>query len=63
MHTNLTPDRVERWIADQTQLARLAACPEVRAMHLDLASLYRAQLGYLIAAHHLRHARTGSMAA
>ncbi|MGP7794778.1 hypothetical protein [Sphingomonas sp. CLY1604] len=63
MNTNLTPERVERWIADQTQLATLATCPEVRAMHLDLASLYRAQLGYLIAAHQLNHAPALPMAA
>lgn len=48
MMAGLTPSRVERWIADQEELAALATCDAVRAMHLDLASLHRAQLACLL---------------
>jgi len=53
MMVDLEPERIERCVADQVRLAALAVCPEVKAMHLDLAALYRAQLGYLLASRQL----------
>lgn len=49
MPFDVTPDRLERLIEDQRQLAALTACEEVRAMHLDLVALYKAQRAYMAA--------------
>ncbi len=36
--------QLEKLVADQASLARLALSPDVRAMHLELEALYRSQL-------------------
>lgn len=50
MNTDLTPQRVAALIEDQEQLAVIATCDGVRAMHHDLATLYRSQLACILAA-------------
>lgn len=49
MDTGLTSEILHRRIEDQIALAALATDDAVRAMHCDLASLYRSQLACLVA--------------
>lgn len=49
MDTGLTREILDRRIEDQIALAALATDDAVRAMHCDLASLYRSQLACLVA--------------
>ena len=49
MDTGLTREILHRRIEDQMALAALATDDAVRAMHGDLASLYRSQLACLVA--------------
>ena len=49
MDTGLTSEILHRRIEDQMALAALATDDAVRAMHCDLASLYRSQLACLVA--------------
>ena len=49
METGLTREILHRRIEDQMALAALATDDAVRAMHRDLASLYRSQLACLVA--------------
>ncbi|WP_426256523.1 hypothetical protein [Sphingomonas sp. DC2300-3] len=48
MDTGLTREILDRRIEDQMALAALATDDAVRAMHCDLASLYRSQLACLV---------------
>lgn len=48
MDTGLTSEILHRRIEDQMALAALATDDAVRAMHCDLASLYRSQLACLV---------------
>ncbi|MBI0476233.1 hypothetical protein D9601_12835 [Sphingomonas sp. MA1305] len=50
MLSGLNPECVQRSVDDQLALAELATCESVKAMHQELAALYRAQLVCLLAA-------------
>ncbi len=53
MFTDVDTSQIERWIEDQTRLAAFAKADEIRAMHLELAALYRSQLVCILASQQL----------